>query len=236
MAVSLCGGSRSPFNFENPCQRPGRGSAGHETTEGAGKAKSASSETKITAEQVSRLLLRASRRVSALMDIFKERIQRIPALVSRLENEIPRWAPVFSSDLQTLETDLAHLDDTLRRLLEALMTYIVHVNHVKLNELFWAGNNPEQTARRTRTLERNVTKLQANVLMPVACFISEIARTRSVQVDASAIQRLRRIRYVLPSCLTLGDMDAFRTLNYLQRDFLTYSSIFFKALHEADML
>ena len=130
----------------------------------------------------------------------------------------------------------SQLDDTLRRLLEALMTYIVHVNHVKLNELFWAGNNPEQTARRTLTLERNVTKLQASVLMPVACLISEIARTRSVQVDGSAIQRLRRIRYVLPSCLTLGDMDAFRTLNSLQRDFLTYSSMFFWALHEADML
>ena len=127
-------------------------------------------------------------------------------------------------------------DDTLRRILEALMTYIVHVNHVKLNEMFWAGNNPEQTVWRPRTLEREVAKLEANALMPVACAISEIARTRSVQADASAIQRLRRIRYAAPSSLTLGDMDAFVTLNSLQRDFLTYSSMFFRALRDGRML
>ena len=128
------------------------------------------------------------------------------------------------------------LDDTLRRLLEALMTYIVHVNHLKLNEMFWAGNNPEQMVWRPRTLERDVAKLEANVLMPVACAISEIARTRSVQVDASAIQRLRRIRYAPPSSLFRSDMDAFVTLNSLQRDFLTYSSMFFRALRDGRIL
>ena len=66
-----------PFNFENPCQGPGRGSAGHDTTEGAGETKSASSETSATAEQVLRLLLRATHRVSALLEIYVSRLRYV---------------------------------------------------------------------------------------------------------------------------------------------------------------
>ena len=116
------------------------------------------------------------------------------------------------------------------------MTYIVHVNHVKLNELLSAGNNPEQTVWRPGTLEREVAKLEANVLMPAACAISEISRQRGVQVDASATQRLRSMRYAAPFSLILGDMEAFVTLNYLQRDFLTYSGMFFGTLRDDSVL
>lgn len=129
----------------------------------------------------------------------------------------------------------SQVDDSLRRILESLMTYIVHVNHVKLNELFLAGNNPEMTIWRLETVEREVAKLEANVLMLIACSISEIARSRGVRVDASAIQRLQRIRYAAPPSLTLGDMEAFVILNTMQRDFLAYSSMFFGALHNADV-
>ena len=66
-----------PFNFENPCQGPGRGSAGHDTTEGDGETKSASSETSATAEQVHRLLLRATHRVSALLEIYVSRLRYV---------------------------------------------------------------------------------------------------------------------------------------------------------------
>ena len=127
------------------------------------------------------------------------------------------------------------MDEALKEILEVLMTYIVHVNHVKLNELFWAGNNPAQTVWRLETLERDVAKIEANVLMPVACAISEIARSRRVRVDASAIRRLQRIRYAAPRSLTVGDMEAFVTLNSMQRDLLVYSIRFFRALANADI-
>ena len=112
---------------------------------------------------------------------------------------------------------MLQVDHTLRQFMIALMTHIIYVDHVRRNELYWAGDNPDQLAFRETTYARAVSELQGNTLMPLACSIKQIMTSRGISIDVSALERMKEIQYASPSSQYLGDMQAYIVLTSLHR-------------------
>ena len=127
------------------------------------------------------------------------------------------------------------MDATLRELMTSLMTHIVYVDHVRRYERYWAGDNPRQLPFRETTYDKEVAELQGNVIMPIACSLQQILRSRGLSLDVSAIQRLKQIEYETPSNQYIGDMEAFVAFNSLQK-LITESRAFFSALAKAGLV
>ncbi|KAI0208244.1 hypothetical protein LSAT2_007061 [Lamellibrachia satsuma] len=185
----------------------------------------------VKAEDVASLLTRALHRVNDIKITYASQRLRSVFVIRMLENMFPIAIPVLNPKLEMTTQVRKKVDVTLRQLLKSLMTHIVYVDHVRRDERYWAGDNPRQLAFRETTYDKEVSQLQGNVLMPIACSL-EITTSRGISLDASAIQRLKQIEYKSPSNQYLGDMQAFVAFNSLQR-LLTESRAFFAALGKA---
>ncbi|KAI0218918.1 hypothetical protein LSAT2_029413 [Lamellibrachia satsuma] len=211
----------------------------------------------VKTEDVARLLTRALYRVNDIKNTYAELLawliapaepsprshhvkgasQRLHSVfvVRMLENTFPVAIPDVNPDFDAVTGVRTKVDATLLELLESLMTYIIYVDHVRRDERYWAGVNPRQLAFRETTYNKEVSQIQGNVLMPIACSLEQITTSRGISLDASAIQRLKQIEYKSPSNQYLGDMQAFVAFNSLQR-LLTESRAFFAALGKAELL
>ena len=130
---------------------------------------------------------------------------------------------------------MLQVDHTLRQLMIALMTHIIYIDHVRRNELYWAGDNPDELAFRETTYARDVGEVQGNTLMPLACSIKQVMTLRGISIDASALERMKEIQYAYPSSQYLGDMQAYIVFTSLHR-LVSESRVFFNAVAKAGLL
>ena len=114
----------------------------------------------------------------------------------------------------------------------SLTTHIVYADHVRRNELYFAGDNPSQLASREITYYKDVTELLGNGLMPIACSVKRIMASRGFSIDTGAIQE---IQYTSPPSLYFADMQAFIVFNSVSR-LLSDSRQFFSVVTKAGLL
>ncbi|KAI0218920.1 hypothetical protein LSAT2_029415 [Lamellibrachia satsuma] len=189
----------------------------------------------VKAEDVARLLTRALHRVNDIKKTYASQRLCSAFVVRMLAKTFPIAMPDLHLDFVSATGVRTKVDATLRQLMKSLMTHIVYVDHVRRDERYWAGDNPRQLAFRETTYDKEVSQLQGNVLMPIACSLEQITTSRGMSLDVSAIQRLKQIEYKSPSNQYLGDMQAFVAFNSLQR-LLTESRAFFAALGKAGLI
>jgi len=130
---------------------------------------------------------------------------------------------------------MLQVDDTLRQFMNALMTHTIYVDHVRRNEVYWAGDNPDKMAFRESTYANDVGELQGNTLMPLACSIKQIMTVRGISTDVSALERMKDIQYTYPSSQYLGDMQAYIVFTSLHR-LISDSREFVNAVAKAGLL